>query len=66
MPRDVNDYWLCPIWSKRNVALGVWQDVQGDMWNDTHAKNKPYIYASAYVDATRVEDGGVVVIRCEQ
>ncbi len=66
LPRDVNDYWLCPIWSKRNVALGVWQDVQGDMWNDTHAKNKPYIYASAYVDATRVEDGGVVVIRCEQ
>lgn len=57
---------LCPIWSQRNVVRGIWQDVKGDMWNDTHAKNKPYVHVGAYIDCTRLEDGGVVVIECKQ
>ncbi|PZQ99930.1 MAG: hypothetical protein DI533_04680 [Cereibacter sphaeroides] len=55
---------LCPIFSKKNIAVGVWQDVRGDMWNDTSAKNKPYCYVSAYIDAVRVEDKGVIGIEC--
>lgn len=66
LPKDSNGNRLCPVWSKRNVVVGMWQDVRGDMWNDTSAKNLPYIYTSAYVDAVRVEDGGVRVIRCAE
>lgn len=57
---------LCPIWSKRNIVRGIWQDVKGDMWNDTSAKNKPYCYVSAYIDAVRLEDKGVMVIECQE
>lgn len=64
LPKDSSGNRLVPVWSKKNIAFGVWQDVEGRMWNDTHAENLPYIYTSAYVDAVRVEDGGVRVIRC--
>lgn len=64
LPHDSSGNRLCPVWSKKNIAFGPWQDVQGQMWNDTHAKNLPYYYTSAYVDAVRVEDAGVRVIRC--
>lgn len=57
---------LVPVWSKKNVAVGIWQDVQGDMWNDTSAKNKPYAYVSAYIDAVRIEDKGVIAIECAE
>lgn len=56
----------CPMWTKDNVALGVWQDVQGDMWNDTSAKNRPYAYVDAYVDCVRIQDNGVHVIECTE
>jgi hypothetical protein len=55
---------LIPVWSKRNIKLGVWQDLTGDMWNDTSAKNLPYAYVSAYVDCVRDQDTGVVAIEC--
>lgn len=64
LPVDSSGNRLCPVWSKKNIVVGMWQDVRGAMWNDTAAKNLPYIYTSAYVDAVRVEDGGVRVIRC--
>lgn len=66
LPVDSSGYRLCPVWSKKNVIVGMWQDVKGDMWNDSSAKNLPYIYTSAFVDAVRVEDAGVRVIRCEE
>lgn len=52
------------LWDKENIVANFWQDIKGDMWNDTSAKNMPYIYTDAYVDATRVEDGGVRFIDC--
>lgn len=57
---------LIPIFSKKNIQVGIWQDVKGDMWNDTSAKNKPYAYVSAYIDAVRVEDKGVIAIECAE
>lgn len=66
LPHDSDGNRLCPVWSKKNIAFGVWQDVNGTMWNDTHAKNLPYYYTSAYVDAVRIEDAGVRVIRCTE
>lgn len=66
LPVDANGYRLCPLWSKANIVCGMWQDVQGRMWNDPSAKNLPYIYVDAYPDATRIEDGGVRVIRCQE
>jgi len=64
LPKNAAGHWLIPVWSKKNIVRGIWQDVQGDMWNDTSAKNKPYAYVSAYVDCTRIEDKGVRVIEC--
>lgn len=57
---------LCPLYSKANIVEGVWQDVKGDMWNDTHAKNLPYAYVSAYTDTVRLQDKGVVIIECNE
>lgn len=57
---------LVPVWAKKNVVAAFWQDIKGDLWNDTSAKNLPYMYASAVVDATRIEDGGFVIIECTE
>lgn len=54
----------CPVWSKRNIVLGVWQDVTGSVWNDGHADNTPYASVRARVDCVRVQDGGVRIIDC--
>ena len=54
----------CPIWAKSNIIVGEWEGINGQMWNDTSAKNLPYIYTSCRIDATRVEDAGVVDIQC--
>lgn len=54
----------CPVWSKNNVVLGVWQDIRGQLWNDPHAQNTPYAFVDAYVAATRIEDLGVLAIEC--
>lgn len=57
---------LIPIWAKSNIIVGEWQATQGDMWNDTSAKNLPYAYVSTYLDAVRAQDKGVVVIPCTE
>lgn len=54
----------CAIWSKANIIVGEWEPINGAMWNDTSAKNLPYIYTSCRIDAVRVEDKGVVAIDC--
>ncbi len=57
---------LIPIWSKNNIINARWQGIEGNMWNDTSKKNLPYVYVSAYFDAVRAQDKGVVVIECEE
>lgn len=54
----------CPVWLKDKVVLGVYEDVKGDMWNDTSARNTPYMHVECTMDATRTEDEGVHVIEC--
>lgn len=56
----------CPVWLRDKIVLGVWQDITPAMWNDTHAKNTPYIHVEAYMDCTRTEDSGVHVIECNE
>lgn len=56
----------CPVWAKRNVVLGVWQDLTGGMWNDGHADNTPYVSVRARIDCVRVEDAGVRIIDCKE
>jgi hypothetical protein len=55
---------LCPVWSKDNIVAGVWQGIQGETWNDTHADNLPYAKVSCMLDAVRLQDKGVVVMEC--
>lgn len=64
LPKDANGNRLIPVWSKKNVVAGFWQDLKGDMWNDTSKKNMPYIHTDAYLDCTRIEDAGVRAIAC--
>lgn len=64
LPVNATGQRLIPIWSKKNVVAGFWQDVEGRIWNDTSKQNLPYIYTSAYVDCVRIQDGGVRVIEC--
>lgn len=55
---------LCPVWTKRNIVAGIWEDVNGAAWNDSSADNLPYVRVQARVDCVRIEDKGVVVIEC--
>lgn len=64
LPLDANGNRMCPIWSKRNIILGVWKDITGRMWNDGSARNKPVIEVAARMDCVRAEDAGVRVIEC--
>jgi len=57
---------MIPIWSKKNIPAAFWEDIQGTMWNDTHADNKPFQKVWANLDATRHQDGGVIVIQCSE
>ncbi len=56
----------CPVWSRRNIKLGVWQDITGKIWNDTHADDQPVVAVRARVDCVRIEDAGVRIIDCEE
>lgn len=64
VPKDSAGNWLCPVWAKSNIVEGIWQDVEGDMWNDTHADNKPYVRVRTRRDVVRLQDKGVVVMTC--
>lgn len=66
LPVDDNGYRLCPLWCKDDIIAGEWQALEGAMWNLTEKKNLPYIYVDAYLTASRVEDGGVRVVRCAE
>ncbi|WP_333828289.1 phage capsid protein [Pararhodobacter sp.] len=57
---------MVPVWSKKNIPAAFWEDIQGTMWNDTHADNKPFQKVWANLDATRHQDGGVIVIECSE
>lgn len=64
VPKDASGNSLCPIWAKSNIVEGVWQDIEGDVWNDTHADNKPYVRVRTRRDVARLQDKGVVVMTC--
>lgn len=66
LPKNSAGERMCPVWSKNNIILGIWQDVQGDMWPDSHAKNTPYAHVGAFVDCVRAQDEGVEVILCAE
>ncbi len=56
----------CVAWMPSNIVLGVHQDVDGDVWNDTHAGNMPYMEASGRFDCTRKQDSGVIQVECTE
>ena len=64
VPKDAGGNWQCAVWAKSNIVEGVWQDIEGDIWNDTHADNKPYVRARTRRDVVRLQDKGVVVMTC--
>lgn len=64
LPTDSSGNRICPMWTRSNVVAGFWQDVQGDMYNRSDAKNRPYVVVDTYPAATRLEDEGVVAIPC--
>lgn len=66
LPTNASGHRQCPVWSKKNIVVGVWQDVQSRIWNNPAAKNLPYMFTDAWVDAVRIQDGGVRVIECTE
>lgn len=66
LPKNSAGRRLVPLWSKANIICGMWQDLEGMMFNDGSAKNLPRILIDAYPTAGRIEDGGVRVIECEE
>ncbi|MEX0306030.1 MAG: phage capsid protein [Ruegeria sp.] len=66
LPVDSSGHRLIPLWSKANIICGMWQDVEGIIFNDSSAKNLPRALVDCYPTCGRVEDGGVRVIRCAE
>ncbi|RWR34998.1 hypothetical protein D2T29_00535 [Sinirhodobacter populi] len=64
--KGTTDIRLNPIWAKSNIVYAEWQGVQGQMWNDTSAKNLPYALVDTYADCVRAQDNGVVVIESKE
>ncbi len=56
----------CPVWTQDHVCLGVWEDVNGKIWNDGSADNLPYAKVCATMDATRKKDEGVHILECDE
>lgn len=64
LPINNAEHRLLPMWTKKNIERGIWQDVNGAVWNDTSADNLPYGRVRAYIDCVRIEDKGVIAIEC--
>ena len=64
VPKDSAGNRLYAVWSKANIVEGVWLPVEGDVWNDPHADNKPYCRVRFRGDCTRVQDKGVIIMPC--
>ncbi len=56
----------CVAWMPSNLVLGVWEDINGDIWNDTHAGNTPYAQVEGRFDVTRKQDNGVIKCECTE
>lgn len=57
---------IVPMWTKRNIVVGEWQGIKGNMWELPDQKRLPYMFVNAVYDATRIQDYGVVSIQCQQ
>ncbi|MEM7317400.1 MAG: phage capsid protein [Pseudomonadota bacterium] len=66
LPVDSNGRRLIPLWSKANIICGMWQDLEGQIFNDGSSRNLPRILVDCYPTCGRVEDEGVRIIRCEE
>jgi hypothetical protein len=65
VPRNTaNTADIIPVWTKRNIVEGVWNEIEGQVWNDTHADNKPYARVQTRRDVVRLQDKGVIAIEC--
>jgi hypothetical protein len=64
VPKDGAGAWLCPVWAKSNIVEGVWTEIEGSVWNDPHADNKPYVRVRTRRDVVRLQDKGVIAITC--
>lgn len=66
LPLDGDGNRMCPIWTKSNIGLGIWEDINGKIWNDSSKDDTPYARVRAFVDAVRLQDDGVNVILCAE
>jgi hypothetical protein len=66
LPLDSAGKRMCPVWSRRNIVLGIWEDVNGTAYPRPDWDNTPYARVRAMVDCARVQDKGVHVILCTE
>lgn len=56
----------CPVWTKDNIVLGIWQDIASKVWNDSSADEIPTWRVDLRMQATRIHDKGVHIIECTE
>lgn len=66
LPKTASGQRMCPVFTKSNIVAGFWERINGKIWNDSHADEKPVVRVRARVDCTRIEDAGVYVIECQE
>lgn len=64
---DSSGYRRCPIWVKSGMHFGWFQEVQANITRETHLRDQPWqIYQKMVCDATRLEEGKVLEILCDE
>jgi len=57
---------LCPVWAKSGMHLCVWNDITTKISEREDKSYATQVYLKATVGATRLEEGKVVMLTCEE
>ena len=65
-PETGDPYRRCPFWSERSMLLGIGQDIRGRISERDDKDYSTQVYYSLRIGATRMDETGVVEVRCDE
>ncbi len=56
----------CPLWSKSGMHLGIWNEISASLDKRADKRNAMQVMVKGSFGATRVEEGKIVNIKCQE
>lgn len=56
----------CPVWAKSGMHLGMWNDIDAKITERADKSYSTQVYTSMTVGSTRLENGKVVDVQCQE